>query len=201
MIKNFLPLLESEIEKAEITLAVRDISDRLQKMASDLSRTIVDDLPSVTERIKATHGINAGNDFGKKISEDLNTLVQSILETKSTIDDRSLVLSGDASETDVDVSNDMETDLGLDDEVDTDVDMGAEVEDDMFGDMDKPGAGKAADEPALGRSMKAESVKNPIVRKLIESAHPSRRKVIAEMYKRGGDSRKRVLELARKKFK
>ena len=45
MTKRYLKLLESEIEKAEITLAVRELSDRLQKMASDLSRTIVDDIP------------------------------------------------------------------------------------------------------------------------------------------------------------
>jgi len=196
MTKRYLKLLESEIEKAEITLAVRELSDRLQKMASDLSRTIVDDIPSVTERIKAIHGIQAGNDFGKKLSDDLNSLVQQILDTKSSIDDRSLVLSGDATEADTDVPNDMDFDTG---EELPDMAVEPEIDDTL----DLPGAGKVKgplddDSGPLGRKVKTESAQLKKVKKLIEKSSPKNKKILTEMYKRGGQDRLKVIKLANK---
>lgn len=139
-------LFESEMEKAEIQLAVRDIADTLQKMASDISRTTVDDVPAVVERIKASFGVAVGNRFGQSITTQLNELTQKILETKSNIDDETFVISGDASASDLDV-NDMEGD-------ETEIDMDAELDlgDDLGGDdeleLDLP------EEPELGRKVK-----------------------------------------------
>jgi hypothetical protein len=181
---NYIKLFESELEKAEITLAVRDMSDSLQKMASDISRKSVDEVPAITERIKVAHGIQAGNNFSQKITNELNELVQAILKVKSVIDDTSLVISGDASQEDMNSMDDFETN----DEPEEMVDMDDKEE------IKEP----EMDEPALGRRLKTESVKHSGVRRLMEKCDPKKKKVIKEMYDRGGESRKKVIELAQK---
>lgn len=186
MAKNYIKLFESELEKAEITLAVRDMSDSLQKMASDISRKSVDEVPAITERIKVAHGIQAGNNFSEKITNELNELVQTILNVKSVIDDTSLVISGDASQ--ADISNDMD-DFSDDVEPEKEVDMDDEEEMPVEPEME---------EPILGRRLKAESVKHSGVRRLMEKCDSRKKKIIKEMYDRGGESRKKVIDLAKK---
>jgi hypothetical protein len=174
MKKNFLHLFESELAKAEVTLAVKDVSDRLQKMASDISKISVDDVPSVVERIKVSHGVNTGNEFGKLIQEELNTLTQNILEVKSKIDDQSLVLSGDADSSDLNYSdkpNDMDMDSDMD--MDMDSDMGDSEESDME-DIPEPEV-----KPVLGRKLK-KSIQNENVNRLIEKCKDSKKKKIIE---------------------
>jgi uncharacterized protein YerC len=190
--KNYIKLFESELEKAEITLAVRDMSDSLQKMASDISRKSVDEVPAITERIKVAHGIQAGNQFSEKITNELNTLVQTILKVKSTIDDTSLVISGDASESEI---NSMDSFGDMDDEPKDMVGMDDDVDDEMDMDMDDEEPTK---EPILGRRVKTENIKHSGVKKLIENASPKNKKIIREMYARGGESRKKVIELSSK---
>jgi uncharacterized protein YerC len=190
--KNYIKLFESELEKAEITLAVRDMSDSLQKMASDISRKSVDEVPAITERIKVAHGIQAGNQFSEKITNELNTLVQTILKVKSTIDDTSLVISGDASESEI---NSMDSFGDMDDEPKDMVDMDDDMDSEMDMDMNDEEPTK---EPILGRRVKTENIKHSGVKKLIENASPKNKKIIREMYARGGESRKKVIELSSK---
>lgn len=185
--KKLSKLFESEMEKAEIALAVRDISDKLQKVASDLSRTSVDDVPAIVERIKASHGVDAGNEFGSKVTEQINDLIKVVLDSKSAIDDQALVLSGDASSTELDVPNDMSGDDGeFDDEPEMDSDMSMDDEPDFDDEPESP----------LGRKVK--SIKNESVNKLLEKCGESKKKIISEMYHRGGMSRQKVMDLARK---
>jgi uncharacterized protein YerC len=190
--KNYIKLFESELEKAEITLAVRDMSDSLQKMASDISRKSVDEVPAITERIKVAHGIQAGNQFSEKITNELNTLVQTILKVKSTIDDTSLVISGDASESEI---NSMDSFGDMDDEPKDMVGMDDDMDSEMDMDMNDEEPTK---EPILGRRVKTENIKHSGVKKLIENASPKNKKIIREMYARGGESRKKVIELSTK---
>lgn len=194
MKKNLTKLFESEIEKAEITLAVRDISDKLQKIASDLSRTTVDDVPSIVERIKATHGVEAGNEFGQIVTDKIGELTDKVIEVKSSIDDRALVLSGDADSSDFNSKNDMEDDeeMDFDDSNDEDTDMGSDFENED-NDADKM---EPPSEPPLGRKVK--KIKNENVLGLLEKCGPKKKNVISEMYHRGGKSRQKVLDLAKK---
>lgn len=193
MKKNLTKLFESEIEKAEITLAVRDISDKLQKIASDLSRTTVDDVPSIVERIKATHGVEAGNEFGQIVSDKISELTDKVIEVKSAIDDRALILSGDADSSDFNSKNDMEDDEEMDfDDTDTDT----ENDNDMGSDFEDDNSDNEKSEPALGRRVK--KIKNEHVLGLLEKCGPKKKNVISEMYHRGGKSRQKVLELAKK---
>lgn len=145
---NIKKLVESELEKAQISLATTDISDTLQKMASQLSRLSIDDIPPVIERIKAEYGIEAGNQFSASITAKLNELTQKILDTKSSIGDEALILSGDApsGSTMADISGEEDIDSSLD--ADLDAELGGE-EDGIDLDMDIED-----DEPALGRKVK-----------------------------------------------
>jgi len=186
--KNYIKLFESELEKAEITLAIKDMSDSLQKMASDISRKSVDDVPAITERIKVAHGIQAGNKFAEDITNELNELVQAVLKVKSSIDDTSLVISGDASQEDM---NSMD-DFSDTDEPTGDMNSMDDEEDEMS--METPDI----EEPPLGRRLKTESIKHSGVRRLMEKCDPKKKKVIKEMYDRGGESRKKVIELSKK---
>lgn len=198
MKKNFLHLFESELAKAEVTLAVKDISDRLQKMASDISKTSVDDIPSVVERIKVSHGVDTGNAFGKMVQDELNTLTQNILEVKSKIDDQSLVLSGDAKSSDLNydttsMGSDMDMDSEMDDEMDIDSEMDA-IDSEMG---DKP-MKKPEEKPVLGRKLK-KGIKNENVNRLIEKCNDSKKKkIIEQMYHAGGKQRQKVLDLAKR---
>lgn len=202
MKKNFLHLFESELAKAEVTLAVKDISDRLQKMASDISKTSVDDIPSVVERIKVSHGVDTGNAFGKMVQDELNTLTQNILEVKSKIDDQSLVLSGDAKSSDLNydttsMGSDMDSDMDMDSEMDDDMDMDSEMDaiDSEMG--DKP-MKEPEEKPVLGRKLK-KGIKNENVNRLIEKCKDSKKKkIIEQMYHAGGKQRQKVLELAKR---
>jgi len=184
--KNLSKLFESEMEKAEIALAVRDISDKLQKVASDLSRTSVDDVPAIVERIKASHGVDAGNNFGTKVTEKINELIQVVLDSKSSVDDQALVLSGDASGDDLELPNDMSDDEGIfDDDPEMDSDMAMDDEPDF----EEP-------EAPLGRRVKP--IKNESVNRLLEKCGKNKKNIITEMYHRGGTSRQKVMDLARK---
>jgi hypothetical protein len=151
----------------------------------------VDEVPAITERIKVAHGIQAGNQFSEKITNELNTLVQTILKVKSTIDDTSLVISGDASESEI---NSMDSFGDMDDEPKDMVDM----DDDMDSEMDMDMNDEVSKEPVLGRRVKTENIKHSGVKKLIENASPKNKKIIREMYARGGESRKKVIELSTK---
>lgn len=178
---NFVRLVESEIEKAEIVLAVKDITDGLQKMASDLAKKAVDDVPAVVERIKASYGIKSGNDFDGLLTGIINELTQQILAKKAELDDKTLVLSGDAQAGDLGSNNqnDMEMDNGQDEFGGEDDGMGGAGDlDSELDDIDDSSAGKSPkdlfpDEPdealPLGRKMK-ESKKYVNIKKLTESA-------------------------------
>lgn len=145
-------LFESEIERAEIVLAIKDITDSLQKMASDLSRKSYDDLPYIVERIKASYGIKAGNTMEELIKQKLDEVANSLIDAKSEIDNKALVLSGDAASPDMEVT-DMESDEGFDEPEEVDVDVDIDDEKDM------PDI-ESDDELPLGRAMKEGVFKN-----------------------------------------
>jgi hypothetical protein len=188
MKKSISKLFESELEKAEITLAIKDISDSLQKMASDISRMSVDEIPSVVERIKVTHGVAVGNDFGAKLSARLNDLTQEVLSAKSDIDDHALVISGDASQSDAPNAMDKEevpmSDMDDEEPIDVKKPMDKKPDLDLFG--------KEMDEP---RKIKEDK---RILEAFTKKLSPKKKRIVQEMYKSGGKNRAKVLELAKK---
>jgi len=137
MAKTLKQLLESNMEKAEIVLAVKgEIVDKLQRQAEVINNMGVDVLGPLLDRIKAEHGVDAAAAFKNEISGYLDTAVKTIMDVKDRISTETLKLTGDITGSpdvadlgagdfdNVDVeaetpSFDMEADAGLPDAADT----------------------------------------------------------------------------------
>lgn len=96
MAKTLKQLLESNMEKAEIVLAVKgEIVDKLQRQAEVINNMGVDVLGPLLDRIKAEHGVEAATAFKDDISGYLDTAVKTIMDVKDHISTETLKLTGD----------------------------------------------------------------------------------------------------------
>lgn len=150
---TFVQLTESNIEKAEIVLAVKgEIVDKLQRQAEVINNMGVDVLGPLLDRIKAEHGVEAAESFRNNISGLLDHAVKTIMDVKDKISTETLKLTGDiTSSPDV-------ADLGADDSFD-DVSVDVDTPDGDFDFAADAGLGDDLSEPTpMDREMK-ESVK------------------------------------------
>ena len=114
---NLIHLNESNIEKAEIVLAVKgEIVDKLQRQAEVINNMGVDVLGPLLDRIKAEHGVDAAESFRNNISGLLDHAVKTIMDVKDKISTETLKLTGDiTSSPDVsDLGDDSFDDVSLD---------------------------------------------------------------------------------------
>ena len=94
---NISQLLESNIEAAELCLAVRSISDTLQSLAEKLADIQIQDLPTIIERVKAQFGIQYGEQMQGELSGIIQGCLTQLQSAKNTMDNSALKLSGDNS--------------------------------------------------------------------------------------------------------
>lgn len=93
---NLVHLNESNIEKAEIVLAVKgEIVDKLQRQAEVINNMGVDVLGPLLDRIKAEHGLESAESFRNNISGLLDHAVKTIMDVKDKISTETLKLTGD----------------------------------------------------------------------------------------------------------
>lgn len=132
---NFMVLNESNIEKAEIVLAVKgEIVDKLQRQAEVINNMGVDVLGPLLDRIKAEHGVEAADSFRNNISGLLDHAVKTLMDVKDKISTETLKLTGDiTSSPDVsDLGNDDFDDINIDiDGDDFDFESDADLSDDV----------------------------------------------------------------------
>ena len=83
-------LIESEMEKAEIILGVKAITDDLQQMAEKISRMQIEDMSALTERLKAEFGIERGDQFQTEVGNLLGAALTALQNSKSSIDNTAL---------------------------------------------------------------------------------------------------------------
>lgn len=135
---TFMHLQESNIEKAEIVLAVKgEIVDKLQRQAEVINNMGVDVLGPLLDRIKAEQGLEAAESFKNSVSHLLQHAVDTLMDVKDKISTETLKLTGDIT------SAPEVADLGGDMSVDTDLDMSApsfdfEGDADFTGDLTEP---------------------------------------------------------------
>jgi len=131
--ESFSYLMESEMEKAELAIAARAMSDNLQTMAEKLGNMLVDDLMPITDQMKQVFSIDEAKRFGDEVSQKIQTLLDQTRETKDTIDRNVLVLTGEAQpESDMEMSDkDFGADLDMEEPDVPDLNM-EEPEDDNF---------------------------------------------------------------------
>lgn len=191
--QTFVSLMESELERAEIVLAARNIVDDVQDMIEDLSKAKVERLSPLVDRIKAEFGLDIAENFNSSVSSQLESALQSLSAVKDAIDTESLKLSGDVEPEAVsDFSEPEETGAELDVDLgDTGVDSGVDSIDPI-----DPEAGEETIEP-LDRTLKENKVSIRVEtfsgkkgRKVFES-----RKEMRAWLNINGDKIKRVFEV------
>lgn len=111
MSKNhILMLAESEIEKAQIVMAVNnEVVEKLQRDAEKMSNMKIDVLGPIVERIKAEHGLEPAENFRDTITRLLDQALDTVMQVKDQIHTETLKLTGDISS-----APSMEQDLGMD---------------------------------------------------------------------------------------
>lgn len=176
---TMLALFESELEKADIVLAVKGMVDEVQGMAEKLSKMQAEDLMPINDRIKAEMSAEQAEQFSNNVTEALQEAFAAVRKVRDVIDNEALILSGDASRDPG--TQDMENGaMGSPDAL-TDMDSGGP---EMAGggeeDLADGGAGDIADilgggGEDLGREMK-ESISSPHIKILLKEAHRSYRK-------------------------
>lgn len=93
---GYVVLQESNIEKAEIVLAVKgEIVDKLQRQAEVINNMGVDVLGPLLDRIKAEHGLESAESFRNNISGLLEHAVKTLMDVKDKISTETLKLTGD----------------------------------------------------------------------------------------------------------
>ena len=93
---GYIVLQESNIEKAEIVLAVKgEIVDKLQRQAEVINNMGVDVLGPLLDRIKAEHGLEHADAFRNNISGLLDHTVKTLMDVKDKISTETLKLTGD----------------------------------------------------------------------------------------------------------
>lgn len=111
MSKNhILMLAESEIEKAQIVMAVNnEIVEKLQRDAEKMSNMKIDVLGPIVERIKAEHGLEPAENFRDTITRLIDQALDTVMQVKDQIHTETLKLTGDISS-----APSLEQDLGAD---------------------------------------------------------------------------------------
>lgn len=155
-------LLESEIDEAEIVIAVKGISKSIQEMIEKIGRLQNEDLPPLSDQVRDVYDVSVATGFQQETAQALQGVLDSLYQAKDELDLMVQKLATGAADisggVDMDVPMDMDPglgdDLGLgDDGLGMGDDLGL---DDEFGGMD---AAAGPEEEPLGRAKK-ESVQN-----------------------------------------
>lgn len=178
--------MESELDKAELVLAAKGISDEVQSMAEKVAKLQVDELMPLVDRLKEVFGNEMAQQFNDSVDGTLSDLLDNLKTSKDSVENQANVLNGEG---DMGMDSDMGfngdpgmggLDMGNDEFSDPEMggmgDMnglgGAGDDSDMFGADDSMAGG---DEP-LGRALKRESKKaRAKAKRLSEMANRMRR--------------------------
>ncbi len=120
-----------EVEKSQVILAAQDMVDTVQKMYEDINDMLVKELPALVDSIQSEIGENESTQFNQQVSESLNGLNSTLLESKNTLQMALNGLTGQGGMDSFDGGDDMG--LGgpddLDGDLSGDLDIGGEEDD------------------------------------------------------------------------
>lgn len=121
---HILMLAESEIEKAQIVMAVHnEIVEKMQRDAEKMSNMKVDVLGPIVERIKAEHGLAPAEHFRDTITRLLDQALDVVMQVKDQINTETLKLTGDISSA-PSIEQDLSADAGMEYGADAGADLG-----------------------------------------------------------------------------
>ena len=140
-LEHLRPLMEQDLDQAELVLAAKDMVDRLQKMAEDLASMQVEDLMPLTDAMRESFGTEQANAFSASADSVLAAALETIKGTREQMDQAVMVLTGEGAP-----MNDM-----MGGEMPPAGDMGDPMADPMGDDMAVPAEDEfAGDEAAAG---------------------------------------------------
>lgn len=169
--------MESELDKAELVLAAKGISDEVQGMAEKVAKLQVDELMPLVDRLKEVFGNEMAQQFNDSVDGTLSSLLDQLKQSKDNVENQANILNGEG---DMSMGTDMDfnadpgmggLDMGVDDYSDPamgGIDGMDGEEGDMFGADDSMAGG---DQP-LGRAKKES--KQSRAKKLSEMANRMR---------------------------
>jgi hypothetical protein len=119
------PMMEDEVGAAESLMAAQDMVDRIQGMLEDVGEMLNEQLPPLTDSLRASSGADAAGSFSASASETLNSLLETLRGSRESMSNAVAAISGNEpvamSSADMPADDDMEDiDLGDDDEIELD---------------------------------------------------------------------------------
>lgn len=167
------PVMESELDQAEVLLAAKQMADDLQKMAENLASMQVEELMSITNAMKEEVGVAEADAFSQSAEIAIGQALDAVKKANDDVNNAVLVAQGQAPE----------TDMSMEPAPEAPADMDAPAEEPAGDDFEGVDAA-SAESDAEGREMKEESV-DPYLKaiKMVKEAQ-SEGKVSKDVLKR-----------------
>ena len=141
------PVMESELDQAEVLLAAKQMADDLQKMAENLASMQVEELMSITNAMKEEVGVAEADAFSQSAEVAIGQALDAVKKANDDVNNAVLVAQGQAPE----------TDMSMEPAPEAPADMDAPAEEPAGDDFEGVDAA-SAESDAEGREMKEESI-------------------------------------------
>ncbi|MDA9992232.1 hypothetical protein N9E03_00950 [bacterium] len=123
------PIMENELDQAEVLLAAKNMADDLQKMAENLASMQVEELMSITNAMKEEVGTAEADAFNTSAEAAIGAALEAVKTANAQVADAVLVAQGQAPESDMGMDDtSMDMDAGLDD-IEGDIEVAPEMDD------------------------------------------------------------------------
>ena len=124
------PIMENELDQAEVLLAAKNMADDLQKMAENLASMQVEELMSITNAMKEEVGTAEADAFNTSAEAAIGSALEAVKTANAQVADAVLVAQGQAPESDMSMDNTSmdDMDAGLDD-MSGDIEVEPEMDD------------------------------------------------------------------------
>ena len=147
-LNNKLKIKESEMDKAEVTLAAKDMVDKIDAMIEDVGQIKSEELLPLVDKVRDEVGQSAAATLKSSVETAMGDLETALQSARSSLDNAARTVAGDPGATDDTIGDPMKDDPM------PDADLGAT--DDSLNTLDVPDAEVGGDDPE-GRE-KRESV-------------------------------------------
>jgi len=117
------PIMENDLDSAEVLLAAKQMADDLQKMAENLASMQVEELMSITNAMKEEVGIAEADAFTASAEAAISSALDAVKAANAQVNDAVLVAQGQAPATDM-----MEPEMDMDAPVEPEMDMGMDAD-------------------------------------------------------------------------
>ena len=95
-LENLRPLMEQDLDQAELVLAAKDMVHNNQNMAEDLASMQVEDLMPLTDAMRESFGTEQAEIFNQSVDTILGSALDAIKTTREGVDQAIMVLTGEA---------------------------------------------------------------------------------------------------------